>query len=150
MELYYKVSKDSKTGKAFLAIIERIDKFHEKAKLVCEKYGIQEIDVHGGTNNVICGIYACHFLNTPNNSDWKKVGEGYMPKLRSKNNELIQDFIELKRLSVERLEMDNLIGCSIVGISVLNNYLIVSTNCNTKHSDVKRISLNEITRLMTK
>lgn len=43
MELYYKVSKYSKTGKAFLAIIDRVKKFRKKATIVCEKYGIREM-----------------------------------------------------------------------------------------------------------
>ena len=71
MELYYKVSKDSKTGKAFLAIMDRVKIFRNKATDVCKKYGIREM-YHIGWD--LCGVYTCKFHSNPDRTDWKKVG----------------------------------------------------------------------------
>ena len=43
MELYYKVEKESKTGKTFMDIQARVKKFTEKATSVMDKYGIKQI-----------------------------------------------------------------------------------------------------------
>ena len=49
MELYYKVEKESKTGKAFMEIQARKKKFDDKAQSVMDKYGINNLsEIIGG------------------------------------------------------------------------------------------------------
>lgn len=107
MDLYYKVEKESKTGKAFMEIQARKDKFDEKAHSVMEKYGITNMYRIGWD---LCGVYTCKFSTPPDKADWKRVDDGYMPKVRSKNKELLDDFKELKALSIKRQEIDDLLG----------------------------------------
>lgn len=143
MELYYKVSKDSKTGKAFIAIIDRVKKFRKKATIVCEKYGIKEM-YHIGWD--LCGVYTCKFHSTPDRKDWKKVDNGYMPNVRSKNTELLQDFAELKELSVKRSEIDCLLGLDNpfhqVGYEIFDDCIVFITDDKNdiKHQDAVMIS----------
>ena len=107
MERYYKVEKESNTGKAIMEIRTRMNKFREKADSVKEKYGI--------TNMYrifwdLCGVCACKFSTTPDKADWKIVDGGYMPNMQSKNKELLDDFKELQALSIKRAELENLLG----------------------------------------
>lgn len=143
MELYYKVSKDSKTGKAFLKIIDGVEKFRTKAKQICEKYGIIEMYRIGWD---LCGVYTCIFKQIPDRTDWKKVDDGYMPKVRSKNKELLQDFAELKKLTIKRSEIDNLLGLDNpfyqVGYEIFDDCIVFITDDKNdiKHQDAVMIS----------
>lgn len=107
MELYYRVEKESKTGKAFMEIQARKKKFDDKAKSVMDKYGIRSIYRISWD---LCGVQTCKFNTPPDKTDWKRVDDGYMPKVRSKNKELLEDFKELRALSIERSEIDDLLG----------------------------------------
>ena len=107
MELYYKISKESKTGKAFLEIMKRVNLFDDKRKAVCEKYGIRTMF---RWSHYLCGVSACRFYQQTDKKDWKKVEHGYMPRVRCKNKELLKDFEELKSLSIECSEVDVLFG----------------------------------------
>lgn len=107
MELYYRVEKESKTGKAFMEIQARKKKFDDKAQSVMDKYGIRCMYRIGWD---LCGVQTCKFNTPPDKTDWKRVDDGYMPKVRSKNKELLDDFKELKALSIKRSEIDNLLG----------------------------------------
>lgn len=152
MELYYKVPKDSKTGKSFLSIIERLETFHKKAIAVAKKYGIKEMYNIGWQ---LCGVYTCHFEKQPDRKDWKKVDDGYMPKVRSKNKELLKDFDELKKLSIERSEIDELIGNDNpfhqVGYHIFDDCIIFITDdkhdikCKDTHmiSNIEYMQLKE-------
>lgn len=143
MELYYKVKKESKTGKAFMEIQNRKKKFDDKALSVMEKYGISNMYRIGWD---LCGVYTCKFNTPPDKTDWKRVDDGYMPKVRSKNKELLDDFKELKALSVKRQEVDILLGlCDTffqVGYEIFDDCIVFITD--DKHpkycADAKPIS----------
>ena len=107
MDLYYKVEKESNTGVAFMEIMDRLDKFNEKALAVMKKYGIRNIMRIGWD---LCGVHTCKFNTPPDATDWKKVEDGYMPRVRSKNKELLSDFKELSKMTIKRSEIDVLLG----------------------------------------
>lgn len=143
MELYYRVEKESQTGKAFMAIQVRKEKFDEKAHSVMKKYGIKAMYRIGWD---LCGVYTCKFETPPDKADWKKVDDGYMPKKTSKNNELLDDFKELKDLSIKRQEIDDLLGHGDVfhqvGYEIFDDCIVfVSDDAHQKRCpDAKPIS----------
>lgn len=143
MELYYRVEKESKTGKAFMDIQARVKKFREKAKSVMDKYGIKQM-YHIGWD--LCGVYTCKFSTPPDKADWKRVDDGYMPKIRSKNKELLDDFKELKALSIKRIAIDNLLGHDDpfhqVGYETFDDCIVFISNDKhpTRCPDAKPIS----------
>lgn len=128
MELYYKVEKESNTGIAFFEIMDRLDKFNEKALSVMNKYGIRNIKRIGWD---LCGVYTCKFNTPPDATDWKKVEDGYMPRSRSKNKELLADFKELHELTIKRSEIDVLVGqknpFNQVGYEVFDDCIVFTT-----------------------
>lgn len=143
MNLYYRVKKESKTGKAFMEIQARVEKFREKAKSVMDKYGIKQI-YHIGWD--LCGVYTCKFNTPPDKADWKIVDDGYMPKVRSKNKELLSDFKELKDMSIKRQEVDDLLGHGDpfhqVGYEIFDDCIVFISDDKrpTRCSDAKPIS----------
>lgn len=153
MELYYKVEKESKTGKAFMEIQARKDKFTEKAHSVLEKYGITSMYRIGWD---LCGVYTCKFSTPPDKADWKRVDDGYMPKVRSKNKELLDDFKELKALSIKRQEIDDLLGHGDpfhqVGYEIFDDCIVFISDDKhpTRCSDVKPISNTVYLRMKKK
>ena len=133
MELYYKVEKDSNTGIAFLEIMDRLDKFNEKALSVMKKYGIRNIMRISWD---LCGVQTCKFATPPDTTDWKKVDDGYMPRVRSKNKELLEDFKELRKLTIKRSEIDVLLGkknpFSQAGYEVFDDCIVFTTTDTDK------------------
>ena len=143
MERYFKVEKDSKTGRAFMEIMARKAKFDDKAKAVCDKYGIRQMYCIGWD---LCGVHTCKMNTTPDKADWKKVDDGYMPKVRSKNKELLADFAELHALSIRRDEVDLLLGQKNpfhqVGFDVLDDCIVftIGDDYKIRCADAKEIS----------
>lgn len=150
MELYYKVEKESKTGKAFMEIQVRKENFDKKAHAVMEKYGIRCIYRIGWD---LCGVYTCKFDTTPDKSDWKRIDDGYMPKVRSKNKELLEDFKELKALSIKRSEIDALLGFKDpffqVGYEIFDDCIVFISDDDhpVRRSDVSPISNTDYLRM---
>ena len=128
MELYYKISKESKTGKAFLEIMKRVNLFDDKEKAFREKYGIRSI-LHW--SYYLRGVSACRFYqkSDTDKKDWKKVEQGYMPRVRCKNKELLKDFEELKSLSIKCSEVDVLFGVANpfyhVGYKIFDDCIVI-------------------------
>ena len=133
MDLYYKVSKESNTGVAFMGIMDRLDKFNEKALSVMKKYGIRNIMRIGWD---LCGVQTCKFNTPPDVTDWKKVEDGYMPRVRSKNKELLADFKELCEMTIKRSEIDVLLGkknpFSNAGYEVFDDCIVFVTSDTDK------------------
>lgn len=143
MDLYYKVSKSSLLGKQFNSVMDKLDAFNKKAKIICDKYDILQM-YH--INWDFCGVYTCHFKETPNRTEWKKVDDGYMPKKRCKNKELLNDFKQLKELSVSWDEINSLFGIDDiffhVGFKIFEDCIvfIVDTEHDILNKDAKQIS----------
>lgn len=106
MDLYYKVLIDSKIGKSFIEIYDKYKKYQDKCKEISKKYDIKEMYSMGWD---LANVYTCHFNNTPDRNDWKKCRDGYMPKVTSKNKELLKDFQELKVMSIEGRPIEDLL-----------------------------------------
>lgn len=143
MELYYKVEKDSVTGKAFMNIHERELRFREKAQEVMAKYGIKKMYRIGWD---LCGVHTCVFDTPPNREDWKRVDDGYMPKARCKNVELVEDFKELHGLTIKRVEIDKLFNHKNpffqVGYEIFDDCIVFISDEDNKlnNGDAKIIS----------
>lgn len=112
-----------------MEIMDRLDKFNEKAMAVMKKYGIRNIMRIGWD---LCGVHTCKFNTPPDATDWKKIEDGYMPRARSKNKELKEDFNELHSMTIKRSEIDVLLGkrnpFSQAGYEVFDDCIVFITD----------------------
>ncbi|MFT4168033.1 MAG: hypothetical protein QM653_02790 [Dysgonomonas sp.] len=108
MDKYYKVPRDSETGKKFLKIEERKQECFKAVKEFIKDFGATQFrysrwSLWGGIDSII-------FEKEPNLKVWKKVGyQEYYPKANSKEGkELISKMKELP--TVDFNELNSIVG----------------------------------------
>ena len=133
MDLYYKVPKDSDTGRKFAELSERADKCTEAAAEFLEKYGFKQyrpsrISYAGGISS------CCTPELDPNKKVWREIrNKEFMPRLNCKEGKEIQE--EINNLPIVDIdELNNIVGydsggwkSSHIGFSRLNKEFFLFT-----------------------
>ena len=109
MHLYYKVLKDSDTGKKFAELIQRGEACAEAAKKFLERHGFTKYRPSRISYNG--GISACASpKETPNPKIWKKAKNGdYMPRCNTNEGRAVMEKIEALPI-VDIDELNNIVG----------------------------------------
>lgn len=111
MDRYYKIAKDSETGKKFAELVERYNDFKETRKKFADKYGVKGWHKYQMYLARVADVVFEH--GTPIDRDnWKKSSEpgGYIPKVNPKDKQLKKDWEELQSKSIQRFEVDKIVG----------------------------------------
>lgn len=91
---YYKIAKNSNTGKQVLALAQQLDNLAEKVRIFCKDYGIEEYQ-----GNDYC-VHFVEYMKCSNERLWAgyEWGKRYAPrKIRPKYNEDFDEWIELRK-----------------------------------------------------
>ena len=108
MEKYYKTSRSSETGLKVKAILDRADEFDKQVEVLRKKYGFGSI---WRSNFYFKDLSAVEFKEEPDVANWKRIGSnGYYPRARGKNKDILRDFTNLRSLNIRRDELDSIIG----------------------------------------
>ena len=108
MERYYKTSRSSETGLKIKTLLDRADKFDEQVEVLRKKYGFGSI---WRSNFYFKDLSAVEFKEEPDVANWKRIGSnGYYPRARGKNKDILRDFTQLNNLKIRRDELDLIIG----------------------------------------
>lgn len=111
MDRYYKIAKDSETGKKLSELVERYNDFEVKKREFAEKYGIKGFYSYE--------MYLAHvgdvvFKDSSHvdKNNWKKgcASNAYLPKQNPKDRQLKKDWEELRSKSIQRFELDKIVG----------------------------------------
>lgn len=108
MERYYKTSRSSETGLKIKALLDKADRFDEQVEVLRKKYGFESI----WRSNFYCkDLSAVEFKEEPDMANWKRIGSnGYYPRARGKNKDILRDFTNLRSLNIRRDELGSIIG----------------------------------------
>ena len=149
MDRYYKIAKDSETGKKFAELVSRLDDFTAIYNKFIEKYEIKGCFTD---NTYIARVLCVNFKDgvSINKDDWKEspLKGAYIPKNDSNNKELIETWNLLKAKSLSRSEIHKLLRarkpfvfCGF-SLGMEGNFFIVTSNPNDFDfpSDVIEIS----------
>lgn len=106
---FYKIPIDSPTGKRLKAVYDRREVFQQAWVAFREKYGAKGASYYG---EHICDALAFTFDSEPDATIWHKLGRGdwkgeYRPV---KGTEAYKDWQKLRKLRVERIELDHAMG----------------------------------------
>lgn len=106
---WYKIPKDSPTGKRLQNVSERRDAFQEAWLKFREKYGVKSCIYY---SEHICDAVAFEFDHEPDATLWHKLLRGdlkdaYKPV---KGTEAYKEWQKLRKLRVERIELDHAMG----------------------------------------
>ena len=112
MERYYKTKIDSETGSKIKALLDKAAEFDRQEEVLRKKYGF------GKSWTSISSFYfrsldIVEFKEEPDMTVWKRMKEvrnGYYPRARSKNKEILKDFTDLNKLQIRRDDLDTIIG----------------------------------------
>lgn len=110
MERYYKTNRDSKTGLKIKALLDKADEFDKQVAVLCKKYGFGKIWT---SSFYYRSLDIVEFTEEPDMANWKRIKDvhnGYYPRARGKNKEILQDFIDLNKGRIRRDELDTIIG----------------------------------------
>lgn len=111
MELYYKTSKESETGKKFTELERRGDVCYQALKAFLDKYGFEQY--RPSRISHIGGISSCiNPLQPLDRKLWRKAGYGineWMPKLNTKEGKAIMAEIEALPI-VDIDELNEVVG----------------------------------------
>ena len=108
MERYYKTGRSSETGLKIKAILDRADEFDKQVEVLRKKYGFGSI---WRSNFYFKDLSAVEFKEEPDVANWKRIGSnGYYPRARGKNKDILRDFTSLRSLNIRRDELDSIIG----------------------------------------
>lgn len=110
MERYYKTSRSSETGLKVKALLDRADKFDEQVEVLRKKYGFGKIWT---SSFYYKSLDIVEFTEEPDAVNWKRirdVSNGFFPRARGKNKEILQDFADLNKGRIRRNELDTIIG----------------------------------------
>lgn len=111
MERYYKIHKDSSTGKQLLKLVAQFKEYSELKKKFIEKYDIE--------STFVCSFYwielgEVSFKTIPKNlrDNWKKgsVKDAYVLKASPKDHTLEDEWHELIAKRIRRYDIDRILG----------------------------------------
>jgi len=106
MDLYYKIPKESETGKKFTSVFLRVDEVQETVNKVLDKYGFQEYRSHSIAGDIWC---FCTPVAELDMKMWRKREDGYTPRKSTKAGRALAEEIE-KNPSVSRKALNSCIG----------------------------------------
>lgn len=149
MDRYYKIAKDSETGKKLAELVSRLEDFKATRNKFADKYGVR------GVRH--CEIYLASVASVVfkdetsiDKDSWKRSPDpqGYIPKNNPKNNELKKDWQELQSKSILRYKLDEIVGGTDQFVHCgfhygKEDYFFIYTSCPEKYdfpSDVIEIS----------
>lgn len=158
MERYYKTSRSSETGLKIKALLDKADEFNKQVEVLRNKYGFGKTwtsSFYYRSLNIV------EFQEEPDMANWKRikdVSNGYYPRARGKNKEILQDFTDLNKGRIRRDELDTIIGNEGVfthagfDFTIPDIYVfIVESNWKCKFpSDCEEISNVEYSKLTSK
>ncbi|MCT4640401.1 MAG: hypothetical protein N4A72_22075 [Bacteroidales bacterium] len=134
--MYFKVKKDSKTGRALRDVIER--------GVNCRKVAFEFVEAVGSTKyypeplEAYGGISAIWFDTPPDSKLWKKVHnteKGYYPKQNSKAGRILHD--EINQLPViDRSEVNKAVGLNA-------NDVFYCIGLHTKHKEYYGVEIKD-------
>lgn len=110
MERYYKTIRSSKTGLKIKTLLDKADEFDKQVEVLRKKYGFGKTWT---SSFYYRSLDIVEFKEEPDMANWKKmkdVSNGYYPRARGKNKEILQDFIDLNKNTIRRDELDTIIG----------------------------------------
>lgn len=111
MDRYYKIAKDSETGKKFAELVERYNDFKSTKKRFFDKYGISGYSYY---DMYFADVTEVTFKDksSVNKDNWKKGSSSnkYLPKKEPKDKELKKDWENLKSKRILRSEIDKIAG----------------------------------------
>lgn len=109
---YYKIAKDSETGKKFAELLDRVRDFKETRDRFAEKYGIEGFYTQF---KYLAGAGEVEFKDKTyaNMQNWKRSLDkrAYLPRVNPKDKELKKDWESLQKKSILRSEVDEIAGC---------------------------------------
>jgi hypothetical protein len=109
MGRWYKIPKDSPTGKRLQAISDRMDVFQKAWLKFREKYGIKSCTYY---SEHLCDALAMDFDHEPDAAIWHQLKRGDLKGLYKpyKNTDAYKEWQQLRKLRVERIELDHAMG----------------------------------------
>lgn len=158
MERYYKTTTSSKTGQKIKTLLEKADEFDKQVEVLRKKYGFGKTWT---SQFYYKSLDIVEFKEEPDMDNWKKikdVSNGYYPRARGKNKEILQDFTDLNRNTIRRDSLDEIIGNEEVftqagfDFSIPDIYVfIVESNWKCKiPKDCEEITNVEYNKLISK
>lgn len=156
-KLYFKIEKESPTGKKIMDIMQRCDKFFEEAKRLKKKYGFDEIYC---VESWLCGCTGVSFKNQPperwkllkNEFDEHSSPKRYWPYVA--NKVAYRELRKLASMRVRRSEIDALLNQTDIFHNVGHNVkhpnyigIVTTPGHNVSGDDVTPISENEYKQL---
>lgn len=113
MDRYYKIAKDSETGKKFTELMERLNDFLDTRNRFAERYGIEGFYTYG---MYLASVADVRFKDKTfaDKDNWKKDAKSgcFRPKVNPKDKQLRKDWEELQSKSIQRFELDKIVGGS--------------------------------------
>ena len=109
MGRWYKIPKDSPTGKRLQAIYDRMDVFQKAWLNFREKYGIKSCIYY---SEHLCDALVMDFDHEPDAAIWHQLKRGDLKGLYKpyKNTDAYKEWQQLRKLRVERIELDHAMG----------------------------------------
>lgn len=111
MDRYYKIAKDSETGKKLAELVSRLEDFKATRNKFADKYGVRGVHHY---EIYLASVASVVFKNETSidKDSWKRSPDpqGYIPKDNPKNNELKKDWQELQSKSILRYKLDEIVG----------------------------------------
>lgn len=158
MDRYYKTSRSSATGLEIQALLSKADEFNKQVEVLRKKYGFGKVWT---SSFYYRGLDVVEFKEEPDMANWKKIKDvhnGYYPRARGKNKEILRDFTELNKNAIRRDELDSIIGnngfCNQAGFdfSIPDIYVfIIESDWECKiPKDCEEISNIEYNKLISK
>lgn len=143
MDRYYKIPKDSETGKKLNEVIRKAEEFEDLRVDFAKKYNLKYTY---GSNFYLCSVVGVVFKDSPNKTNWRLSSDRmcYIPRKKTTDDELLDRWNELQEKKIPRSAIDKIIGgkdafkqcgldfsfpdCFYVTISDINAYDI-PTDC---------------------
>lgn len=111
MDRYYKIAKDSETGKKFAELVQRVFDFKNARNEFFLKYGIKKYRLY---DMYLVSVDAVFFIDESSidRANWKSRGDKtYIPKKNPKDKQLKKDWENLQSKKILRSEVDKIVGC---------------------------------------
>lgn len=111
MERFYKIAKDSETGKKLAELVGRLEDFKATRKKFAEKYGIRGVHHY---EMYLANVASVVFKDESSidRDNWRISPDrlGYIPKKNPKDKQLKKDWYELQSKNIQRFEVDRIVG----------------------------------------
>lgn len=110
MEKYYKTNRCSETGLKIKALLDKADEFSKQVEVLRKKYGFGKTWT---SSFYYRSLDIVEFIEEPDMTNWKRIKDvhnGYYPRARCKNKEILQDFTDINKNKIRRDELDSIIG----------------------------------------